>query len=201
MGSYEELPSIILTLVDVYFALVVCLLNTWCFLQTLIGSLNLRNQVTTQERRATELSAANAQLQKTLGAARTREMELKTEVATLQTDLLAAHTRETTFQTSLDEVKRENVVQLTQLETILGDCILAARAEIMLEFKDRKSRESNPDYWICLAQGKDVEEEPAALVDEDRVVQGQEETAVATIDASVTTEVINQPVGTDPIIE
>ena len=50
-------------------------------------------------------------------------------------------------------------------------------------------------------QGEVVEEEPISLVDEDQVVQGQEETAAATTDAAATTEVIDRPVGSDPIIE
>ena len=32
-------------------------------------------------------------------------------------------------------------------------------------------------------------------------MQGQEETAAATADAAITTELIDQPIGTDPIIE
>ena len=81
------------------------------------------------------------------------------------------------------------------------DFVLAACAKLMQEFKDGKSGEWNLDYWIHLAWGEVVEEEPISLVDEDQVVQGQEETAAATTDAAATTEVIDQPIGTDPIVK
>ena len=58
--------------------------------------------------------------------------------------------------------------RLAQLETIVDDFVLSACVKIMQEFKDRKSGEWNPDYWIRLAQGEDVEvaeEDPTALVD------------------------------------
>ena len=59
-----------------------------------------------------------------------------------------------------------------------GDAVLSTHAELIQEFKDRKSGEWDPDYWICLVQGQDVEaveeEEPIALVDRDQVVQSQE---------------------------
>ena len=60
-------------------------------------SLQLRNQVTTQERRATELSTANALLQKTLVEVRTCKTEIQVDVATLCPDMLVAHARETTL--------------------------------------------------------------------------------------------------------
>ena len=57
-----------------------------------MGSLHLKNQVTVQERRATEFSIANAQLWKTLVEAHTRETKLEAEAACLREDLLAACT-------------------------------------------------------------------------------------------------------------
>ena len=39
--------------------------------------------------------------------------------------------------------------RLAQLETLDGD------AELMQEFKDGKSVEWDPDYWIRLARGED----------------------------------------------
>ena len=47
--------------------------------------------------------------------------------------------------------------RLAQLETITDDSSLSAHVELVLEFKDRKSGEWNPDYWIRLAGGEDVE--------------------------------------------
>ena len=76
----------------------------------------------------------------------------------------------------LDEVKRESVEWLAQLETIADDSILSTRAELMQKFKDGKSGEWYPDYWICLAHSKDVEvteEGHAMLVNMDHVVQGR----------------------------
>ena len=65
--------------------------------------------------------------------------------------------------------------RLAQLETIADDSIISTCAKIMQEFKDGKSGEWNLDYWIRLAQGKDVEAvEPAVLVDMDPVVQSQD---------------------------
>ena len=80
--------------------------NSWSFLQTLMGSLHLRNQVAVQERRTTDLTASNAQLRKELAEARAHEVELGAEVATLRADLSLSQTRETTLQTSLDEARR-----------------------------------------------------------------------------------------------
>ena len=124
-----------------------------------------------QERQATELSATNAQLWKALAEARTREIELEAKVATLQADLLIVRSRDTTLQTSLDEVKRESVERLAQLETITDNSVISVCVELMQEFKDGKSWEWNPDYWIRLACGKDVvvrEEEPVVLVNRDQ---------------------------------
>ena len=55
-----------------------------------------------------------------------------------------------------------------------GDAVLAARAELMQEFRDGRSGEWDPDYWIRLARGEDPEaaEEPVVPVDGDRVEQG-----------------------------
>ena len=74
----------------------------------------------------------------------------------------------------------------------------------MQEFKDRKSKEWNLDYWIRLAQGQDgeaVEEEPAALVDKDKVVQSQEGDAPPVVVAVVTNVVNNQLVDTTSATE
>ncbi|KAL5563967.1 hypothetical protein UlMin_033714 [Ulmus minor] len=53
-----------------------CLSNSWSFLQTLMGSLHLRNQVAAQERRMADLTASNVQLRKVLADARAHEGEL-----------------------------------------------------------------------------------------------------------------------------
>ena len=76
------------------------------FLQTLMGSLHLRNQVAAQERRTADLTASNAQLRKAFAEACTHETELGVEVATLRADLSTAQIHETTLQTSLDEARR-----------------------------------------------------------------------------------------------
>ena len=151
-----------------------------------------------QERRTTDLTASNAQLRKELAEARTREVELGAEVATLRADLSTAQIRETTLQTSLDEARRVDE-QLAQLETVAGDAMVAARAELMQEFKDGKSGEWDPDYWIRLARGEDPEaveepvatEEPVAPVDGDRVELG------AGGDAAVV-EIVDQPAAEQP---
>ena len=122
--------------------------NSWSFLQTLMGSLHLRNQVAVQERRTTDLMAPNAQLRKALAEARAHETELGAVVATLRADLSTAQIREATLQTSLDKARRVVDEQLAQLETVAGDAVVAARAELMQEFKDGKSGEWDPDYWI-----------------------------------------------------
>ena len=125
--------------------------------------------MTTQERRTTELSTANALLRKTLAEVCSYKTELEAEVATLRGDLLAARARETVLlQSLLDEVKRVSNEWLAQLKTIADDSVLSACAEILQKFKDGKNEEWNPDYWIRLAQGEDVEvaeEDPTALVD------------------------------------
>ena len=164
-----------------------------------MGSLHLRNQVAVQERRTTDLTASNAQLRKELAEARTREVELGAEVATLRADLSLSQTRETTLQTSLDAARRVVDEQLAQLETVAGDAVVAARAELMQEFKDGKSGEWDPDYWIRLARGEDPEaakepvvvEEPVAPVEGDRVEQG------AGGDVAVV-EIVDQPVAEQP---
>ena len=133
-----------------------------------------------QECRAADLLASNAQLRKALAEARTHEIELGTEVATLLADLSTAQIREATLQTSLDVARKVGDERLAQLETVVGDAVLAARAELMQEFRDGRSGEWDPDYWIRLARGEDLEaaEEPEAaeelfvLVDGDRVEQG-----------------------------
>ena len=58
-----------------------------------------------------------------------------------------------------------------------GDAVLSASAKLMQEFKDGRSGEWDPDYWIYLARGEDPEaveepeaaEEPVVPVDGDRV--------------------------------
>ena len=70
----------------------------------------------------------------------------------------------------------------------------------MQDFKDKKSGEWDPDYWICLACDKDVvviDEELIVLVDKDQVVQGQDEDAAMAI--VMTTKVIDLLVETGPI--
>ena len=55
------------------------------------------------------------------------------------------------------------------------------------------------DYWTHLAQGQyveAVEEEPAALVDRDQVVQSQEGDTPPTVPADATIVVTDQPVAT-----
>ena len=68
---------------------------------------------------------------------------------------------------------------LAQLETMAGYAVLSARAELMQEFKDGRSREWDPDYWIRLAHGEEevveearAAEEPVVQVDGDWVEQG-----------------------------
>ena len=148
--------------------------NSWSFLQTLMGSLHLRNQVAAQERRTADLTASNAQLRKALVDARAHESELGAEVATLWADLSTAQIRETTLQTSLDEARRVVDEQLAQLETVAGDVVVAARAELMQEFRDGRSGEWDPDYWIRLARGEDPEaaEEPEAALEPVEPVYG-----------------------------
>ena len=63
---------------------------------------------------------------------------------------------------------------------MVGDVVLSTRAQLMQEFKDRRSGEWDPDYWIRIARGEDPEaaeepgvaEEPVVTVDGDRVEQG-----------------------------
>ena len=83
-----------------------CLSNSWSFLQTLMGSLHLRNQVVAQERRAADLTATNAQLRKALAEARAHETELSAEAASLEANFSTAWIWETTLQTLLDEARR-----------------------------------------------------------------------------------------------
>ena len=162
-------------------------------------SLHLRNQVAAQERRTADLTASNAQLRKVLTDARAHEVELGAEVATLRADLSSSQIKETTLQTSLDEARRVVDEQLAQLETVAGDAVVAARAELMQEFKDGKSGEWDPDYWIRLARGEDPEaaeepvvvEESVAPVEGDRVEQG------AGGDVAVV-EIVDQPVAEQP---
>ena len=69
--------------------------------------------------------------------------------------------------------------RLAQLETMTGYAVLSARAELMQEFKDGRSREWDPNYWIRLAHGEEevaeevrATKEPVVPVDGDRVEQG-----------------------------
>ena len=147
----------------------------------------------------TELKVSNAQLRKALAEARADETELSVEAASLRADLCTARIRDTTLQTLLDEARRVIDEQLAQLETVAGDAVIAARAELMQEFKDGKSGEWDPDYWIRLARGEDpkaaeehvVVEEPVAPVEGDRVEQG------AGGDVAVV-EIVDQPVAEQP---
>ena len=111
-----------------------------------MGSLHLRNQVAVQERRTTDLMASNAQLRKALAEARAHETELGAVVATLRADLSTAQIREATLQTSLDEARKVGEERLAQLETMAGDAILSARAELMQEFRDGRSGEWDPNF-------------------------------------------------------
>ena len=77
------------------------------------------------------LTASNAQLRKVLSEARTHETELGVEVTTLRADLSVAQIRETSLQTSLDKARRVGDERLAQLETMVGDVVLAARAKLM----------------------------------------------------------------------
>ena len=123
---------------------------------------------------------SNAQLRKVFAKAHAHETELGAEVATLRADLSTAQIWEATLQTSLDEARRVGEERLAQLETVVGDAVLSARAELMQEFRDRRSGDWDPDYWIHLARGEDPEaaEEPGAAyepivsVDGDQVEQG-----------------------------
>ena len=133
----------------------------------------------TQERRKAELTASNAQLHKALSEARAHEIELSAEATFLRADLSTARIRETTLQTSLDEAMRVGDEHLAQLETVAGDAVLSTRAELMQEFKDGRSGEWDPDYWIHLAHGDEevaeeaeAAEEPVVPVDGDWVEQG-----------------------------
>ena len=88
---------------------------------------------------------------------------------------------------------------MAQLETVAGDAVLSARAELMQEFKDGRSGEWDPDYWICLARGEDPEaaeelgaaEEPIVPVDGDRVEQGPGGDAPDV-------EIVDQPIAEQP---
>ena len=116
---------------------------------------------------------------------------------TLRADLLVAGIWETTLQSLLDKERKVNEKRLAQLETIADDSVLSARVELMQEFKDEKSGERDPDYWIRLKQSQDAEvvkEEPVASVDRYRVMQSQEGDAPPTVLANATTVVTNQPV-------
>ena len=152
-----------------------------------------------QERRTADLMASKAQLCKVLADARAHESELGAEVATLRAYLSTTQIREATLQTSLDEARRVVDEQLAQLETVAGDVVVAARAELMQEFKDGRSGEWNPDYWIRLARGEDPEaaEEPEAAVelavpvDGSRVEQGPGGDAPDV-------EIVDQPIAEQP---
>ena len=52
-------------------------------------------------------------------------------MATLRVDLSTAQILETTLQTALDEARRVGDERLAQLETVAGDAVLSARAELM----------------------------------------------------------------------
>ena len=62
-----------------------------------------------------------------------------------------------------------------------GDVVLSACAKLMQEFKDGRSGEWNPDYWIRLTRREEEEvveepeatEEPVVPVDGDQVEQGR----------------------------
>ena len=61
--------------------------------------------------------------------------------------------------------------RLAGLESMASDAMIAARAELMYEFKDGKIGEWDPNYWIRLWQGCDnkvTKKEPEAAVNEDR---------------------------------
>ena len=83
-----------------------------------------------------ELTASNAQLCKALAEACAHETELSVEAASLRADFSTTQIRETTLQTSLDEARRVGDERLAQLETVAGDAVLFARAELIQEFKD-----------------------------------------------------------------
>ena len=58
--------------------------------------------------------------------------------------------QETTLQSLLDKERKVSEKRLAQLETVADDLVLSAHANLMQEFKDRKSVEWDPDYWIRL---------------------------------------------------
>ena len=72
-------------------------------------------------------------------------------------------------------MKRGSDERLAQLENIANDFVHLTRAELIQEFKDKKNREWNLDYWIRLARRKDIEVgelDTAAPVEMDQVVKG-----------------------------
>lgn len=70
-----------------------------------MGSLHLRNQVTTQEKKIIDLTSINAQLQKSLSQVRMYETELEAENGLLRAQLLVVSAKETTLQSSLDSLQ------------------------------------------------------------------------------------------------
>ena len=84
-----------------------------------------------------------------------------------------------------------------QLETVAGDAVLSARAELIQEFKDGKRGEWDPDYWIRLARGEDeakTAEEPMEPVDGDQVRQRLGGDAPADTSSAPIVEIIDQSV-------
>ena len=49
---------------------------------------------------------------------------------------------------------------MAKLETVASVAVIATRAKLMQEFKDRKSGEWDPNFWFGLSQGcQDVQVE------------------------------------------
>ena len=71
-----------------------------------------------------------------------------------------------------------------------SDAVIAARVELMQEFKDRKSSQWDPNYMSQLAQGQDddtTKEKSTIVVNRNQATQGQTEGAPHSSSAIVVT--------------
>ena len=97
--------------------------------------------MSTQERRKHELANTNSQLRRQIGEVQTQKSDLKVKNADLEAELA-------TVWVALETTERESALRLERMDTIMGDSILHAHAELMLEYKEGHNAEWDPDWEI-----------------------------------------------------
>ena len=119
--------------------------------------LGLRNQVTSQERRNTELATSNTSLRKQAAEHQVQQAELKAKNDELEVKVASLEKELTTSEVVCAVANAEMEVTLIQMKSVVVDVNIHARVELMEEFMVGQHVDWDPNFEIGVWKDKEAE--------------------------------------------